>query len=97
VNFGWHCWEGTIATPFNPNDRRSAPLCPAAWRPVSQPPALERDHRADGFCAIVGGFVVRDPGLPSLAGRYLRRPTAPAGWNRCGWGRPAGPSPRVYR
>jgi hypothetical protein len=25
----------------------------------------------DGFLAIVGGYVVRDPGLPTLRGRYL--------------------------
>ena len=27
VNFGWHCREGTVATPTNPNDRNSPPLC----------------------------------------------------------------------
>ena len=26
---------------------------------------------ADGVCSITGGYVVRDPGLPTLAGRYL--------------------------
>ena len=26
---------------------------------------------ADGYRAIIGGYVVRDPGLPTLAGRYL--------------------------
>ena len=30
------------------------------------------DHSgSDAFCAIVGGYVVRDPGLPTLNGRYL--------------------------
>ena len=29
-------------------------------------------HRTPaGFCAIVGGYVVRDPGLPTLDGRYV--------------------------
>jgi hypothetical protein len=28
-------------------------------------------HENGPFCAIVGGYVVRDPGLPSLSGRYL--------------------------
>jgi hypothetical protein len=32
---------------------------------------LTRSHSGDGFCSITGGYVVRDPGLPSLAGRYL--------------------------
>ena len=26
---------------------------------------------ADGVCSITGGYVVRDPGLPTLSGRYL--------------------------
>ena len=34
------------------------------------PPAFDRDHSA-GYAAIIGGYVVRDPGLPSLNGRYL--------------------------
>ncbi len=33
-------------------------------------PAFSRNHSA-GYRAIVGGYVVRDPGLPTLAGRYL--------------------------
>jgi Glucose / Sorbosone dehydrogenase len=33
-------------------------------------PAFSRAH-SDGFLAIVGGYVVRDPGLPTLRGRYL--------------------------
>ena len=28
---------------------------------------LEKTHSGDGFCSIVGGYVVRDPGLPTLA------------------------------
>ena len=33
------------------------------------PPALVL-NRTDGYSAVIGGFVVRDPGLPSLLGRY---------------------------
>jgi hypothetical protein len=33
-------------------------------------PAFARNHTA-GYSAIIGGYVVRDPGLPSLSGRYL--------------------------
>jgi hypothetical protein len=36
---------------------------------VGQKPILWHDHSS--FCAIVGGYVVRDPGLPTLNGRYL--------------------------
>jgi Glucose / Sorbosone dehydrogenase len=34
-------------------------------------PIIAHSHGSDGFCAIVGGYVVRDPGLPTLNGRYL--------------------------
>jgi hypothetical protein len=33
-------------------------------------PAFARNH-SDGYSALIGGYVVRDPGLPSLLGRYL--------------------------
>ena len=69
ANFGWHCWEGTILTPSVPANPASAPLCDAPPSGTHKPVA-EHDH-AGGFCAIVGGYVVRDPGLPSLHGRYL--------------------------
>jgi glucose/arabinose dehydrogenase len=71
ADYGWHCRQGNVATPRNPNDRRSPPLCRRAPR-SAQAPAFVLDHRQpDGFCAIVGGFVVRDPGVPSLLGRYI--------------------------
>ena len=91
VNFGWRCWEGSIPTPSDPQNRDSAPLCAPEDRPVSQPPAVERDHDADGFCAIVGGFVVRDPGLPTLAGRYLYGDNCHSGLESVVLGAPGGP------
>jgi hypothetical protein len=33
-------------------------------------PIITHNH-GDGWCAIVGGYVVRDPGLPTLNGRYI--------------------------
>ena len=91
VNFGWRCWEGTIPTPSDPQNRDSAPLCPPDERPAFQPPAVERDHDTDGFCAIVGGFVVRDPGLPSLAGRYLYGDNCHSGLESVVLGAPGAP------
>jgi hypothetical protein len=57
ANFGWRPWEGRRRT-FN--------------EPAPGPvfPVIQRTH-ASGFCSIAGGYVVRDPQLPSLAGRYL--------------------------
>jgi hypothetical protein len=37
---------------------------------VGTDPIVAHPHN-DGWCAIVGGYVVRDPGLPTLRGRYL--------------------------
>jgi glucose/arabinose dehydrogenase len=59
LNFGWSYREGNIAGP------RTAPAGFAATEPVLTFP------RATGFCSIIGGAVVRDPALPSLAGRYV--------------------------
>ena len=59
VNFGWRVWEGT---------RREFPdeTAPGAVKPV-----LEYDHDDDGFCSIIGGYVVRDKGLSGYYGRYI--------------------------
>jgi glucose/arabinose dehydrogenase len=60
ANFGWKCFEGSL-----PNDGTSPPCTP----PGHVPPVFEYDQA--GCQAITGGHVVRDPGLPTLAGRYL--------------------------
>ncbi|MBX5469974.1 MAG: PQQ-dependent sugar dehydrogenase [Thermoleophilaceae bacterium] len=57
VNYGWRRFEG----------RHRFSDTPA---PGAVPPVLEQTH-ADGWCAIVGGYVVRDRSLGSLYGRYL--------------------------
>ena len=33
-------------------------------------PVIQHTHAA-GFCSITGGYVVRDPNVPSLDGRYV--------------------------
>jgi len=57
ANYGWSIWEG---------DRRNKPgTAPHAVFPVLVA------HHSSGYCAIIGGFVVRDRSLPGLYGRYL--------------------------
>ncbi len=58
ANFGWRPLEGR---------RRNFPgeAAPGAVAPV-----LQQTH-ADGWCSITGGYVVRDPGLRALRGRYV--------------------------
>ncbi len=57
ANYGWSVWEG---------DRRNKP----GKAPRAVPPVLIAQH-SSGYCAIIGGYVVRDRSLPSLYGRYL--------------------------
>jgi glucose/arabinose dehydrogenase len=57
VNFGWRAWEGT---------RREDPSLTIHG---DVKPVLEYTH-AHG-CSVTGGYVVRDPRLPALAGRYV--------------------------
>jgi glucose/arabinose dehydrogenase len=57
ANFGWRPFEG--------NRRNFNEPAPGARGPV-----ITHTHAA-GFCSITGGYVVRDPSLPALAGRYV--------------------------
>jgi glucose/arabinose dehydrogenase len=59
ANFGWPQFEGN--QPFDPD------------RPGADPhsPPIHAYPREGGNCAVTGGGIVRDPGLPSLRGRYL--------------------------
>jgi glucose/arabinose dehydrogenase len=57
ANFGWPAWEGDQPHAGDPGT--DAPTFPIFTYP-----------HPDG-CAVVGGYVVRDPGLPALAGRYV--------------------------
>jgi hypothetical protein len=59
LNFGWDCREGRHS--YEPSG------CPASGL---VDPVLEYSH-AGGGCAVTGGYVVRDPGLEELAGRYV--------------------------
>ncbi len=58
ANFGWRPFEG---------NRRNFPgeSAPGAIGPV-----IVHTH-ADGWCSVIGGYVVRDPTVPSLNGRYV--------------------------
>lgn len=63
-NFGWNRCEGTQAFPAT---------TPAGGRCTLKGtvrPEIELRHSA-GYCAVIGGFVVRDRSLGALVGRYL--------------------------
>ena len=59
VNFGWPQYEGNL---LYDNSR------PGPGTPVF--PIFTYGHDG-GRCAIMGGLIVRDPELPTLAGRYI--------------------------
>jgi glucose/arabinose dehydrogenase len=62
TNFGWDCFEGRHDYGNDP------PWC--SPRPSNHTrPVHEYDHSRG--CSITGGYVVRDPELPALAGRYV--------------------------
>jgi glucose/arabinose dehydrogenase len=57
VNFGWSAFEGTNR--FNTDQTA----------PNAVPPILT--YGRDQGCSVIGGYVVRDPSLPLLLGRYV--------------------------
>jgi glucose/arabinose dehydrogenase len=62
-NFGWPDLEGTAQTKSDVKAR--GPVVEPAY-------TYKRSGKPDDpVCAVTGGYVVRDPDLPALAGRYL--------------------------
>ena len=58
INYGWSAFEGTQR--YNED----------VEAPGAIPPVLEYELEGSN-CAVTGGYVVRDPSLPTLFGRYL--------------------------
>jgi glucose/arabinose dehydrogenase len=58
LNFGWPCFEGTL--PFDASATCVNPV----------PPIWEHAHD-DSSCSVIGGVVIHDPRLPTLAGRFI--------------------------
>jgi hypothetical protein len=66
VNFGWAQCEGSFAT--GTKDRP----CPLA---SATAPVIDA-FASDGWHAIIAGYVVRDPSVPSLLGRFVYSDTS---------------------
>ncbi len=62
-NYGWNCFEGSL-----PGEEADDPNCggPAS---AFTPPIFEYSHGPG--CAVIGGYVARDPSLGATTGRYL--------------------------
>jgi glucose/arabinose dehydrogenase len=70
ANYGWNCLEGGQPGPGDD------PGCSEAEASDFTAPVFEYPHTDPGNgsahgCAIIGGYVARDEGLPGLYGRYL--------------------------
>jgi glucose/arabinose dehydrogenase len=70
ANYGWNCREGFIEGPADD------PGCSTASSTAFTQPVFDYPHKDPGGgaahgCAIIGGYVVRDPSLGDLYGRYL--------------------------
>lgn len=68
ANYGWNCREGSIAYSGAP------PECEEAGPftdPVFDYPHEDPEDGSAHGCSITGGYVVRDPGLEELRGRYV--------------------------
>jgi glucose/arabinose dehydrogenase len=60
VNYGWNRYEGLHTYPDG---------TPVTSAPGTVLPVIEYSHSP--ACSVTGGYVVRDPALPELAGTYL--------------------------
>jgi glucose/arabinose dehydrogenase len=63
ANFGWDAFEGFA--PYR-EENSGTPDPGGTVKPV-----FAYSHSRDGSCTIIGGYVVEDPRLPSLLGRYV--------------------------
>jgi hypothetical protein len=68
VNYGWNCREGFIAYPKASSECTSLS---GFVDPVFDYPHLDPEDGSAHGCAIIGGYVVRDPSLGDLYGRYI--------------------------
>jgi len=69
-NFGWNCREGRIEGPADDNGCEGAPA-DAFVEPVFDYPHLDPEDGGAHGCAVIGGYVSRDPGVSGLLGRYV--------------------------
>jgi len=58
ANFGWRVWEGRNR------------YTPGETAPKAVFPVITHEH-SDAWCSITGGYVVRDPSVPALRGKYV--------------------------
>jgi hypothetical protein len=68
ANYGWNCREGFISYPGAPGGCGPAS---SFSEPVFDYPHSNPEDGSTFGCSIIGGYVVRDPSLGDLYGRYI--------------------------
>lgn len=71
ADYGWNCREGFEGGTVPPESGCSSPPAAGFVAPIFAYPHEDPGNGGYSGCAIVGGYVVRDPALTELAGRYL--------------------------
>jgi hypothetical protein len=70
ANYGWNCREGFLAGPATDPECATPPAA-GFTDPVFDYPHTPDPDLGGKRCSIIGGYVVRDPALGALYGRYL--------------------------
>lgn len=70
ANFGWNCFEGSVAGPGD-DPQCATPPAGGYVEPVFDYPHSDPGGGAAHGCAIIGGYVERDPSVADLYGRYV--------------------------
>jgi hypothetical protein len=70
LNFGWNCREGLLPGPATEPECATLPAS-AFTDPVFEYPQSPDPDLGGERCAVIGGYVVRDPGLGALYGNYV--------------------------
>lgn len=70
ANYGWNCMEGGIPGPAT-DPQCATPPTGGYVKPVFEYPHADPGTGSAFGCAIIGGYVARDPALGELDGRYV--------------------------
>ncbi len=70
-NYGWNCREGRIEGAKADDEGCAGAPADAFVEPVFDYPHVDPGDGGASGCAVIGGYVSRDPGVAELFGRYL--------------------------
>lgn len=71
ANYGWNCREGLLSGPGSDPGCAGAPASKFVDPVFAYPHNPDPDVGGSSRCAVIGGYVARDPDLSALFGHYL--------------------------